>query len=495
MNSKLLSNKITLPLIFTFFAIIYVMISFTNHYLLRTYALDLGMFNHALYSFSHFKMNYFTLDLTGAEINYFGDHFSPIIMLLAPFSYLFGSYTLLIIQIASILIGGYGIFKYASLKFPNTYIPHIITFQFFSIWGIFSALSYDFHSNVVAAMLVPWLLYFYETTNKKAFLAIFFLIIICKENMALWLGFIIIGLVIKRFDAKQWSKQKTEFLKFELPLIVLSFLYFVIVVAKVMPALSHGQGTNQLARYSQLGGSVKEIIISMISNPKYIFTLLFESTLNDGISSGIKSELHFMVLVSGGFALLFKPHYLIMLAPIYLQKLLTNNFVFWGINFQYSIEFAPILSLCLIDFLDAKKPIKLVYGIALLIMATTLHYTIKTIDKRVSLWYDNTNTVFYNSKHYKTQFKHREIKEALKLVPENAIVSTSSVLAPRLAFRDKIYNFPVTKDANYIVLLTSPGNSYPISEEEFQDKVANFLKDSTYTVKYNLNDLLIVEKK
>ncbi|MGQ3014037.1 MAG: hypothetical protein ACT6QS_10050, partial [Flavobacteriales bacterium] len=34
------------------FALIFALLSFPNHYLLRTYALDLGMFNHALYDFS-----------------------------------------------------------------------------------------------------------------------------------------------------------------------------------------------------------------------------------------------------------------------------------------------------------------------------------------------------------------------------------------------------------------------------------------------------------
>jgi len=59
---KVKRAEITVTLIFT---LIYCLVSFVNHNNFRTSSLDLGMFNQALYSFSHGKMNYFTLDLSG----------------------------------------------------------------------------------------------------------------------------------------------------------------------------------------------------------------------------------------------------------------------------------------------------------------------------------------------------------------------------------------------------------------------------------------------
>lgn len=191
-NPKLLASinqnksKILLSLIIGIFLVIYSLISFVNHYLFRTNALDLGMFNHAIYSFSHIKMNYFTLNFWGPELSYFGDHFSPIVFLFSPFYYLFGSYTLLVIQIVFVLFGGYGIYKYACLQITESntkflYIPLLILVQFLGIWGIFSALSFDFHTNIVAAMMVPWLVYYYEKNNKAAFLLFFPLFKLLKE--------------------------------------------------------------------------------------------------------------------------------------------------------------------------------------------------------------------------------------------------------------------------------------------------------------------------
>ena len=134
-------EQVLLKCTFVLFAVIYCLISLVNHYQFRTFALDLGLDNNALYSLAHFRMSYFMLDLTVSHMNFFGDHFSPIMFLYVPFYYLFGSYTLLFIQIVSVLFGGYGIYKYCKYKFPEGYVPLLITFQFFSVWGIFSALS------------------------------------------------------------------------------------------------------------------------------------------------------------------------------------------------------------------------------------------------------------------------------------------------------------------------------------------------------------------
>lgn len=484
---------IALTGIFIFFGIIYSLISITNHYLFRTAALDLGMFNHAIYNFAHFSQNYFTLDIKGAEVNYFGDHFSPITLLYAPFYYVFGSYALLIIQIFAILFGGYGIYKYSLINSIRTYIPFIILIQFYSIWGIYSALSFDFHNNVVAAMFLPWLVYNYEKNNPRGFLIFFILMLISKENIALWLVFITVGLALGRmFNERNFAIK--DYLKFEIPLVTFSLIYFFIVVGYVMPYLRDFEGFNQLSRYNHLGGSIFEIVSYMVSHPKYIFSLLFENYSGNELYTGIKSELHFMVLISGGYVLFYQPKFLIMLIPIYAQKLLSSNYGLWGINVQYSIEIAPILSLGLIGFLRNIKSDRIAYTLAILTTVLTIFYTYRTIETRKSKWYNKTNTIFYDRLHYQTPLNVNEIKNQLKTIPEDAIVSASSSLSAHLSFRKKIYLFPIVKDADYIVLLTANSSTYPLNQEAFKSKISEYLNSDTYEKQYAKNDLLILKR-
>ena len=88
------------------------------------------------------------------------DHFDLYLLLLSPLVYVFGSYTLLVIQIASILLGGWGVYKLIGLYTDDEWIPIFACAVFFVSFGIIHALSFDYHSNVLATMMLPWLLYY-----------------------------------------------------------------------------------------------------------------------------------------------------------------------------------------------------------------------------------------------------------------------------------------------------------------------------------------------
>ena len=55
MNSGFHTKKITLATVFIVAGMVYALISLVNHYLFKTYALDLGLYTHALYDYAHFR--------------------------------------------------------------------------------------------------------------------------------------------------------------------------------------------------------------------------------------------------------------------------------------------------------------------------------------------------------------------------------------------------------------------------------------------------------
>ena len=483
------SNKFFLITSFTLFAVIFGLISFVNHYQLRTYALDLGVYNHAVYSFANFKQAIFTLGIDGKEVPFFGTHFSLITILYTPLYYLFGSYTLLVIQIAAILSGGVAIYKYATGQFnESTIFPKLILIQFFSIWGIYSALSFDFHNNVVAAMLVLWFVYYLEKRKLIPTVIFLLLVLFAKENMAIWMFFIVLGLMIK--NRKKYSK---EYIRFEIPLAIISLVYAIIVIGFLMPSIQGAENNLQLTRYSHLGSSFSEILLTIVKKPLYSLSLLFKNILEDPAYNGIKPELHFMVLLSGGICLFLRPAFLVMLIPIYAQKLLSNDYNFWGINLQYSIEFVPIISLAFVDLLKHVKKYK--KHIAILITVSTIVFNINSINHKKPKWYDKTNTMFYGKRHYNPKINLSEIKNALKLIDDKSKVSASACLVPHVAFRDKIYHFPIVKDADYIALITNNRSPYPLSKEDFNHIVDEYKNSKDFFIVYDDFDLIIFKRK
>ena len=480
-------KRFRLLLVLFLFALLFGAISLVNHYQFRTYALDLGMFNHALYNFSQGNIPVFTLGADGNEMPFLATHFSWLTAILSPLYWLFGSYTLLLVQLSSILFGGYGAYRYAQLKLgKNTGLPLLILVQFLSTWGIYSALSFDYHSNVVAAMLLPWFLICYEQKKLKKALVILTLILSAKEIMAGWMLFVLLGLLLR--DRKSLKAS----LQFELPSALFCLGYALLVILVLMPWLQGAQNNLQLSRYSHLGSSASEIIATLIQNPKQLILLFFQNTSGEAAYDWIKVETHIMVLFSGGFCLLFRPAYLFMLAPIYLQKMCSNNYGFWGINAQYSIEFIPILSFALTDVLSGLKKHRLTLASG--VVASTIIATLVTMDKRVSKWYNAQNTRFYQKEHYDAGLDINQVNACLKLIPEGVSVCASSCLAPHLANRKEIYHFPHLKEAEYVALIIRNRSFYPLNPDSFKAKLEALYQSDKYRVLYRDETLVILKR-
>jgi uncharacterized membrane protein len=227
LNQYTPKQKIFIYIIVALFALVYCSISLVNHYQFRTSAYDLGIYNNMLYSYSHFKLNYTSIQQPVVP-HAFADHFEPIFFLFAPFYWLFGSYTLLIIQIVFVLLGGLGAMKYVRIFSQNNSLSIAILIQFYSMWGVYSALAFDFHNNVTAAMLVPWFMVYVHQKKLKPMLVILALILLSKENMALYGIFVCLGLALHYFNDKYLRN-----LLFILTAV--SAAYFVLVVKVIIP--------------------------------------------------------------------------------------------------------------------------------------------------------------------------------------------------------------------------------------------------------------------
>lgn len=472
-------------IILVFFTI-YSSISLVNHYMFRTYALDLGMYNQAIRNAASFQTPMFTLSHVGEEMPFLATHFSPVIFLFTPLYYIFGNYTLLLAQIAAILFGGFGAYLYAKHRMGgDSLTPLLALAHFLSIWGIYSALTYDFHCNVIGAMLVPWFFLFYEQKKYNQALIIMLLAFLSMETMPIWFAFIIIALTLTKFSLK-------EFLKVDLPLIALCVVAGIGIVFILMPWLQGNTSNLQLTRYLYLGNSPLQAIANLITSPDLLFKTLFTNTIGEPAYDYIKLEFHLMVLISGGLLFLLNPRFIVMLIPIYLQKLIPNDYNFWGINNQYSIEFVPILSISAITFLSGIRP-KLRPYIAMAITALALGATLYTMENRVSKWYDGVNTRFYSKRHYHTEFDVKKINRAIRVAHASRAVSASSRLAPHITSQ-RIYHYPIVKDAEYILVLPN-SNTWPLSYDDFQHSIDTLKQSESFSTIYSDKDLLIFKRK
>lgn len=453
------------------FAFIYALISLVNHHLFRTYALDLGLYTNALFDYSHLQFNDST---TFREIpeNLLADHFDLYLIGFSPLSYLFGTYTLLIVQIGAILFGAIGVYKFFDRRtvIGNLAFPAMLFFL--SFYGVFGALSFDYHSNVIAACFVPW---FFLNLEKQDYLKAFIwfiVIIVAKENMAIWLVFIALGGIVH-----YWKNKRTVL--FLSGLMIFAAITFVVITSFVMPAISNNDVFINFF-YGMLGDTPKEAVVHLLSHPVEAITNLFVNHKADAIYDYVKTEMHLFVILSGLPFLLRYPGFIIMLIPIYGQKLYHDHPIMWSVGLQYNIEFAPILAIGVFLAIEKIQQKTFRRVAVALVLISTLGVTIRSMDRTI-INTNKENLRIYSSDHYSRHYNIQFVREAMKLIPSNAVVSAQSNFVPHLALRDKIYSYPLVNDAEYL-LLTSHESCWPLTDSLFRVQLQGYIHSDEWKV-------------
>ena len=438
-------KNITLATVFTLAGVMYCLISLVNHYLFKTYALDLGLYTHAMYDFLHGRIDDCSMFKDQPQ-SILGAHFDLYLFFLSPLVFVFGSYTLLVVQIVAVLLGGWGVYKLIGLYTDDDWLPILATAILFFSFGVIHPFAFDYHSNVLTAMMLPWLLFFIKKQQFWQSSLMVVLFVLGKENLSLWLFFIAIGLM--------WDYRKDrKTLWYLLGYALFGLAYFLIINMVVMPKIG-GEG---ISRYHHLGNNYAEIALQLITHPGETLRLLFANTSGLERCDGVKEEFFVCALATGLLFTILKPNYFLMLIPLIGQKMLSSYHLFWGVSLQYSVEFMPVLviSSFLVIIKLKNNVLRMVLAVALLVSTIlTTFYTIEVSRSYVVL----DQTCIYQGRHYEQKkFDATYARQLIKQIPDDASVSAASMFVPHLALREQIYDLGSRPNphADY-VLITQP---------------------------------------
>lgn len=476
-------------IILTFFFFIYASFVFITHYYFRSQALDYGFYSQVFWELAHFKKPESTVFLPHLN-SFFQVHASFTLYVFIPlywiFNWIFGSYTLLFIECLFLSIGGYGTYLFLKLKTGNFKLAIFGLIHYNIIWGHFSALSAEYIDATVAACIVPLFLFFFEKRNFLWASICFVFIIIAKENMPIWTIFICFFLITCHLKDRKMIRMAIIY-------ILCSLAYLVFVFKLFLPYFEDPNLKYWGFAYSYFGNSFGEVLLYIIHNPWKSFLYLFENHTTNVSLDGIKAEFYSVFLFSGGVFLFLRPKYFLLFIPIIAQKMLNDGDLRWGINTFYSIEVVSILSLASIMCIDYTTDFRLKYHFAVLLCLFTLTTTIIKLYDRTSPGYLPYKENFLLSNFYSPTLDSKKTAEILKQIPEDASVSASSEIVPHLAYRSHIFLFPDTSDAKYIIILQG-NNTYPLSYDELQGELNEYMQSPKWTVFADNYPLLIFKK-
>jgi len=107
--------------------------------------------------------------------------------------------------------------------------------------------------------------------------------------------------------------------------------------------------------------------------------------------------------------------------------------------------------------------------------------------------YEKARVIFWQAKHFKKEYEVKMVQEVMRKIPNSASVMATSSFVPHLACRQKIYTFPLVKDAQYL-LLSGKESSYPLTFEEY-DKFVLSIYSSEQWERVDQNDVVVLFKR
>ncbi|MBA3489278.1 MAG: DUF2079 domain-containing protein, partial [Longispora sp.] len=361
-------------------------------------------------------------ELKGPEFNLLGDHFHPILALLAPFYWLAPSPLTLLIAKAMLLALSIVPITRIAMDTCGRLAGLGLGIAYGLSWGIQQAVVFDFHE---VAFAVPLLAFSIEALLRQRWQAavIWALpLLLVKED--LWLTVVAIGAYIA------WRGPR----RLGLATAVSAAAAGLLIVSVIIPALSPYH-VNTYVESSSFG----EINLHRLTTQGWLLIALLAPTV-------------FVALRSPMLALAL---------PTLAWRLAVNNPTYWSTKFHYSAVLMPIIFCAFVDGLRRIKSSNIRLGLAT--TAVVLSLIVTAIGQPLRQLGDPA--------FWRIPTQVTEAKKALSVIPDGAEVAASNQLAPQLTCRCQVLLFSKfpnqTHHPDWVVVLDEPGSSPIPSAEEY----------------------------
>ena len=393
--------------------------------------LDLAIQDQTIWGYSHLTI----IPNTVLEIrNLLGDHFHPLLMLLAPLFWIWSSPEMLLIA-QGVLLAAAGIPIYMwgakrlgpleGLAFQGSYLV---------FWGILAGVLFDFHHVAIAVPAISAALYAMLERKNRLLWAMVAVAMLTREDIALTLiaiGFYI--LVVQR--------------RYVLGAAIMGVnaVWFALLLGWIIPAIRGGPYLHWT--YTDLGTGPASAVVFVVTHPFQSAGLLFVPLAKTRIWVGMLGSWLFLPILS--------PITLIAL-PYLAERFWSSAPSFWTFHAEYSMVPAPILAFAAIDSAARlrslwktafAKRLAAVGALGSLLASASLSVIIHPLDELST---------------YVSPSTAADIQACLDVIPPDASVAATQELLAHLSHRKAIYQIPDDHDTSvdYIAIdLASDGNN------------------------------------
>ncbi len=323
-------------------ALIFSVYSLTLYYTFKTSAYDLTIFDQAVRSYAHFHLGRSPLKGVhngfGPNFSVLGDHFSPIIALLAPLYWIHNSpSTLLVAQAVLFALAIPSLWLFTRRAFGGgrkaTIAAYFVAVAYGLSWPLIAAVAFDFHEVAFAPMLTMIAIERFQAGRlRSALIALAFLLLV-KEDMGLFIAGLGVWLILTR------DRMVPRQYLVALGMIVVGVCWTAVATYLFIPAFG-GMGDYYWA-YDNLGKNVPGVVQHVVAHPR--------SSLETLIKPARKLRTYRDLLAPFLFLPLLSP-IVIAIIPLLLERMLGAKFPnWWGTGFQYNAYLVIPLACAAVD--------------------------------------------------------------------------------------------------------------------------------------------------
>ncbi|MEU6330659.1 DUF2079 domain-containing protein [Streptomyces sp. NPDC047049] len=301
-----------------FFFVAFALLALHRFRTLSASSWDLGIFEQAIRGYAHFQAP--IVDLKGPGTNILGDHFSPVLIVLAPFYRLFPSpLTLLLAQAALVAVSAIPVTRAAARTLGR--VPGLaIGVAYGTSWGVQKAVDFDFHEIAFALPLIAFALEAVLRGRWTAVVCWAAPLVLVKEDLGVTAAVIGALALIRTRRASPLA----------IGLVAFGLSATAVTLGLLIPGFN---GSGSYDYWSKFGADGGGLTIPLVTAVRTTLWVLLPTT---GLLA-LRSPLLLVALPTLGWRFLsHEPHY-------------------WGTDWHYSAVLMPVVFLALIDALPGAR--------------------------------------------------------------------------------------------------------------------------------------------
>jgi uncharacterized membrane protein len=424
------SRRIALAAIVLVVLAAYTTYSWARHAQYKTTGFDLGIFDQAVRAYANFEAPISPLKAPGW--NLLGDHFHPIIAVLAPLYWIWDDPRVLLT--AQAVLFAVSILPVAAFtaRRLGARAALVVAGVYGLSWPLERAVHFDFHEIAFAVPLIALLIDSLDRRTDRRTVLLCLALLLVREDMGALL--VVVGVLVALRRPREGGRRRPSVVH-AAGLAVLGVIGYWFATSVVIPGLAP-QGSFTYWTFPALGPDPASALRVVVTQPWRVAYLM--------VVPAVKAATLGAIFLPTAFLALLSPYCLLTL-PFLAERMLNSRALLWQTNFHYTSVIAPVLVMAAVDSVDrlrrryprlrVERPVRLPGGrrVAVSFLAVWLAWCVGVV--AVGLAFkkpDYPVSGLWSGRVWVKNERLAAVKEALPMIPPDTCVEADNQLAPHL---------------------------------------------------------------